>query len=68
MSRIRANVSSSFIPVTPAGTMVIELESTTKEEAWTKLEEALSHMPYISREEIEDRGYTVIELPYEEVS
>lgn len=51
-----------YVPVTPGGTVCTWLESSTEDEAWEKLLEDASHMPYDGREGFEARGYTVVEL------
>ena len=50
---------TKFVPVTPAGTPCIWLESRTEEEAWTKLMKDAEHMPYKTKENFIKRGYTV---------
>lgn len=51
-----------FIPVTPAGTPLFDLEAPTAEDAWKKLMKAAAHMPYPDQAAFEERGYTVAEL------
>lgn len=53
----------SFIPVTPAGTLVIGLAAETREEAISRLLFDASHMPYGSWKAMKKRGYTIEELP-----
>lgn len=55
-------MSKRFIPATPAGTALFDLESSTEDGAWRNLMKAASHMPYKSKKEFEDRGYEVYEL------
>lgn len=53
----------SWIPATPAGTPLFDLESETKEEAIKKLVEATAHMPYNKDwATLQLRGYTVEEF------
>ena len=52
----------SYIPVTPAGSMCAHLESDTENEAWDKLLEDASHMPYDGKQGFIERGYTVEEF------
>jgi len=48
-----------YMPVTPAGTVLIHLKSATEQEAWDKLLIDAAHMPYVNKENFERRGYTV---------
>ena len=48
-----------FVPITPGGTVLLELASETENEAWKKLMRASAHMPYCGREQFERRGYRV---------
>lgn len=48
-----------YVPVTPAGTPLVELEAATEDEAWNNLMRDASHMPYKTREGFEARGYSV---------
>ncbi len=48
-----------FVPVTPSGTPVMHLESTTEEQAWKRLLKDAAHMPYRGIEGFKARGYTV---------
>lgn len=50
-----------FYPVTPAGTVITWLKSTTREEAIAKLLKDAAHMPYKTWENFEKRGYTIRE-------
>lgn len=52
----------TYIPVTPAGTPCIWLESPTEDKAWEKLLIDAAHMPYITKENFIERGYTVEEF------
>ncbi|HET8688931.1 MAG TPA: hypothetical protein VFM18_20165 [Methanosarcina sp.] len=59
-TRRKNRVRIVFTPVTPAGTELNWLESKTEEEAWNALLKDASHMPYKNKEELVERGYTVI--------
>ena len=48
-----------FVPVTPAGTPCDWLASKTVDEAWQKLMEYASYMPYRTKEDFIKRGYTM---------
>jgi len=48
-----------YVPVTPGGTMLINLASKTKKKAWKKLMKSASHMPYGNKKAFKERGYTV---------
>lgn len=50
-----------FIPVTPAGTPVVDLEATTERQAIANLLKAAAHMPYGTWENFQKRGYTIEE-------
>jgi hypothetical protein len=50
-----------YVPVTPGGTPCTWLASNTEDEAWDKLLEDASHMPYEGKEGFQERGYTVEE-------
>ena len=52
----------SWVPVTPAGTIIMHLESDTEDEAWARLLEDAAHMPYDGKEGFIQRGYTVEEF------
>ena len=52
---------TTYIPVTPGGTVCTDLESDTEDEAWQKLMIAASHMPYKGKQGFIDRGYEVLE-------
>lgn len=52
---------STWIPVTPGGTVCMWLESDTEDEAWAALMEDAGHMPYPNKEAFIERGYTVEE-------
>lgn len=49
----------SYIPETPGGTVLTWLESDTEDEAWKKLMEDAAHMPYKTKQDFINRGYTV---------
>lgn len=51
-----------FVPFTPAGSPLMDLERRTEEAAWKALERATRHMPYPDRAALIARGYTVCEL------
>lgn len=57
----------SFIPRTPAGSMLVDLEADTKEEAIQNLLDAASHMPYKTWENFEKRGYEIVETDYDDM-
>lgn len=48
-----------YYPITPGGTIVTWLASTSEEEAWTKLLKDAAHMPYNGKEGFYQRGYRV---------
>lgn len=52
---------STWIPVTPGGSVLIHLEAKTEEKAWKKLMKEAAHMPYPNKQAFIDRGYTVEE-------
>lgn len=51
-----------FVPFTPAGSCLMEHESSTEEGAWKKLMKAAAHMPYKDQAAFEKRGYEVCEI------
>lgn len=51
-----------WFPVTPAGTVVTWLSADTPDEAWAKLLEDASHMPYKGRAGFQQRGYRVMKF------
>jgi hypothetical protein len=53
----------SFIPCTPAGTLVMGLASSTREEAIRRLLIDAAHMPYKGWKGFQKRGYTIQEVP-----
>ena len=53
---------TTYVPITPGGTVIFHLESETEEEAWSKLLEDASHMPYKSKQEFIERGYEISTL------
>jgi hypothetical protein len=53
---------STFVPCTPGGSVVMHLESSTREIAIKRLLKDASHMPYGTWENFEKRGYTILEL------
>lgn len=53
----------SFIPVTPAGTLVTTLAADTEAEAIKRLLIDAAHMPYRGWEEFKQRGYRIENVP-----
>jgi hypothetical protein len=53
----------SFVPVTPGGTPVMGLAARTKDQAINRLLIDASHMPYVTWESFQRRGYTIEEWP-----
>lgn len=53
----------SFIPCTPAGTLVTNLAADTREEAIRRLLVDAAHMPYGTWKNFKRRGYTIEEVP-----
>ena len=51
-----------YAPVTPSGTILDWLISSSEEEARDKLLKDAAHMPYKGKEGFSERGYTVIEV------
>ncbi len=51
-----------FVPTTPAGTLIFELEARTEKRAIKKLLRQASHMPYQGWEGFKQRGYTIKEI------
>ena len=49
----------AYYPVTPGGSVLAHLESSTEAEAWEKLMVDAAHMPYVDKQAFIDRGYTV---------
>ncbi len=56
----------SFIPITPAGTILMHLVAPTEEEAWANLLRDAAHMPYKTKENFMKRGYRVEKWEVEE--
>lgn len=54
-----SHLVEQYIPVTPAGTPCDWLASDTKDEAWRKLMKDAVHMPYKTKQDFINRGYTV---------
>lgn len=48
-----------YVPLTPGGSVLLELMAHTEQEAWENLLEATSHMPYGSIEDLKERGYEI---------
>lgn len=53
---------STYIPVTPAGSLLAHLEADTEDQAWKNLLEDAAHMPYRGKKGFHERGYTVMEM------
>ncbi len=53
----------SFIPVTPAGTVIVGLAADTRQEAINRLLHDAAHMPYGAWKNFKKRGYTIKEVP-----
>lgn len=51
-----------YIPATPAGTLLFDLEAKTRQEAIDKLLRAAAHMPYGDWPAFQARGYEIEEL------
>lgn len=61
----------NYVPVTPGGTFLFNLASSTKSKAIDKLLSDAAHMPYKTWKNFKKRGYTIEEfkhLPYEKTS
>ena len=50
---------TTYIPVTPGGTVLIHLESSSADVAWSKLLKDTRHMPYRNKAEMQKLGYEV---------
>ena len=53
---------SIWIPFTPAGTPLIDLQKDTEDEAWKALMSEAARMPYNNKQEFIEREYTVEEF------
>ena len=54
---------SIWIPSTPAGTLLVDLQKDTEDEAWESLMSAAAYMPYNNnKQKFIERGYTVEEF------
>jgi hypothetical protein len=53
-------MTKTYIPATPAGTLLMHLRARSEDQAWENLLEDAKFMPYNSREEFEARGYEVL--------
>lgn len=53
---------STWVPVTPGGSFLMNLEADTEDEAWDNLLDDAAYMPYEGKEEFIERGYSVEEL------
>ena len=51
-----------FVPITPGGTILIQLEKETEQEAWDMLLKDAAHMPYKSIKDFKKRGYKIIKF------
>ena len=51
--------NKKYVPCTPAGTLCFHLEAKTEKQAWIKLLNDASHMPYKNKEEFIKRGYSI---------
>ena len=58
-SKNRVNAIIRFVPCTPAGTLLFNLESKTKKQAIRKLMKEAWYMPYDTWGEFVERGYTI---------
>ena len=61
MARTKAK-KSVWYPITPGGTVCNWLGSSTEDQAWAKLLKDAAHMPYITKENFQKRGYTIEEF------
>lgn len=50
---------TTYVPITPGGTICMWLESPTEEIAWKRLLKDAAHMPYKTKTNFIKRGYTV---------
>lgn len=50
---------TKFVPVTPAGTPILDIAAATEKQAIKNLLEAAAHMPYDGWEGFKARGYTI---------
>jgi len=50
-----------YVPVTPGGTMLLELEAKTKKKAWKNLLKGATNIAYPDKKAFKQRGYTVEE-------
>ena len=53
---------TKFVPITPGGTVLMHLSSSTEPKAWAKLLVDAGHMPYKTIENFKKRGYVVEEI------
>jgi len=49
----------TFVPVTPAGTPLIDLRGATKQQAINNLMKSAAHMPYRDWGDFQRRGYKI---------
>jgi hypothetical protein len=54
-----SNPKKVWFPETPAGTVLVNLKSSTEEGAWQKLLKDAAHMPYKGKQGFINRGYKV---------
>ena len=60
-SDVNKSISSgSYIPETPAGTILFELAAETEDQAWLHLIYYASYMPYKTKDNFIRRGYKVL--------
>jgi hypothetical protein len=50
---------TSWVPVTPAGSLLFHLEAETEDAAWQNLLKDAAHMPYNGKDGFYERGYRV---------
>ena len=52
---------TTYIPITPGGSALMDLESNTEEEAWSKLLNKTAYMSYKDKQALIQRGYEIAE-------
>jgi hypothetical protein len=52
-------VNDRYVPFTPAGSCLMHLAAPTEAEAWRRLLHDARHMPYKTKENFVQRGYSV---------
>ncbi len=55
-------MKKTYVPSTPAGTLLFHLESKTRKEAIKKVMREAAHMPYKTWADFEKRGYVIEEM------